>query len=215
MDLNNAFSHLKAYPQEDAEKYIQQFARIMIANEKELSVEDVSEDAIVVVIRPEEYIRAVKEHNDDLMVKHLCGELHCFFMLDTPDAMRGLGKSEFPDKTEAEIHALALKNVRNFFDNLTSDASLEGATLYYVEGNTFLTSSLILLDEFWEHVERSYGVDFIFALPRKDQLFVFDAKNPQHIDYARHMINVTFEENFNLLSAQIFRRRNGALELVE
>lgn len=83
---------------------------------------------------------------------------------------------------------------------------------YYIEGNTFLTTSLILLDEFWQYVERSYGDDFVFALQRKDQLFVFDAKNPHHMDYARGLIEVTFQDDFSLLSQHIFKRKHGSIE---
>ena len=45
----------------------------------------------------------------------------------------------------------------------------------------------------------------------RDQLFVFDASNPQAQSAARLMIDATFKDGFNLLSDKIFERRNGKL----
>jgi hypothetical protein len=53
----------------------------------------------------------------------------------------------------------------------------------------------------------------LIALPRKDQLFLFDDKPEFHAG-VRRLIDVTFQDNFNLLSPQLYARRNGKIEAV-
>ena len=78
-----------------------------------------------------------------------------------------------------------------------------------------LSTSLILLDEFWRSIEAKFPGDVLIALPRKDQLFIFDAGDPTAKERARALINVTTQENFNLLSLKLYARRSGKIKLVQ
>lgn len=210
-DLTNAYNQFKVYPENDAEEVIERLAAIILANEDDDA--PFTLDDVVIVLRPEDYVNAVREQAGEVVAESLMGELYKFYMVDTPQAMRGLTPSDIKEFEMSNVEAAALDNVRKWLPRLTIDKSLQNTSLYYVEDNTFLTSSLILLDEFWDVVEAEYTSGCLFALPRKDQLFVFDMKHPNALELAENMVRVTFEDDFNLLSNQIFSRRNGKIEL--
>ena len=210
VDIRNLYGNIKAYP-DTAEESLLNFTQMIVSYESQN--EDVNEEDIVIVIRPTEYVQAVKDGGAEIISSALVGDLHTVYMVDSPQAMRALSSGDIGEKSDKVLYDLALGNVRKHLPNLVSDASTDGMTLYYVEGNTFLTSSLILLDEFWDHVERSYGEDFIFIMPRKDQIMTFDPQAPNGLDYAKRMIEVTFEEDFNLLSNMVFLRTQGKTQV--
>jgi hypothetical protein len=73
-----------------------------------------------------------------------------------------------------------------------------------------LSPTLILLDEFWTSIADRYPGSALIAVPRRDQLFIVnDDVNGRAL--ARRLIEVTFKEDFNLLSRRIFARRNGKI----
>ena len=77
-----------------------------------------------------------------------------------------------------------------------------------------LSTGLILLDEFWKSIETRFPGDVLIAVPRRDQLFIFDDGNSSAKALARRLIDVTTRENFNLLSEKLYARRNGEIVLV-
>ena len=78
-----------------------------------------------------------------------------------------------------------------------------------------LSTGLVILDEFWKSIATRFPGDVLFALPRRDQLFIFkDDGNARTKALAHHLIKVTFEENFNLLSPLLYARRMGQIVVV-
>ncbi|MEP3889403.1 MAG: DUF1444 family protein [Hellea sp.] len=212
-DLTNAYNQFKVYPEDDAEEGIERLATIILANENDDA--PFTLDDVVIVLRPEDYVNAVREQGGEVVSEPLMGELHKFYMVDTPQAMRGLTPSDIKDFEMSNVETAAIDNVRKWLPKLTADKSLQDTSLYYVEDNTFLTSSLILLDAFWDVVDAEYTSGCLFTLPRKDQLFVFDMKHQNALELAQNIVRTTFEDDFNLLSSQIFSRKNGIIGLVE
>ena len=91
---------------------------------------------------------------------------------------------------------------------------MQVATLYFIEGNTLLSPTLVLLDEFWASIKGRYPGDVLIALPRRDQLFIFnDDANGKIL--ARRLIDITFRDNFSLLSDKLFARRDGKIVAVD
>lgn len=212
-NMLNAFNHLKAYPEENIDESVERIVAIILANENEDS--PVSIEDVVIVLRPDEYIDAVREQSGKVVAEPFLGELNEFYMIDTPQAMRGLAPSDVTELASYDLREAALANVKKWLPNLASDKSINGTSLYYIEDNAFLTTSLVLLDEFWEIIDAEYPNGCIFALPRKDQLFIFDINDVNAMQLATNMVRVTFEDDFNLLSSQLFSRRNGVIGLVE
>ena len=57
--------------------------------------------------------------------------------------------------------------------------------------------------------------DVLIAIPRRDQLFIFDDNGSAKIRAGvRRLIKVTFEDDFNLLSPRLYARRKGRIVTV-
>lgn len=207
LDVTNIFARLNAYPDEDIDAAVTRFLNASNATESK----QVTDDNVVLVIRSRNYIDYLVQNG--LTVRHepLVGDLAAVYMADLPDTMSPLAEDDLADKTPEGLRAIALSNVRKWLPKVASDASLEFCILFYVEDNTFLSTSLILLDEFWKSIENQFPGDVLIALPRTDQLFLFDASNRDAPEMARQIIEATIKDGFNLLSETIYERRDGRL----
>ena len=202
-DLTNLFGYVNSYPEEDADAAIDRFVRSLVAPK------EISEQNLVVVIRPLDYIEPMLERGLEPLYVQLTDDLVILFAADLPDSMRPVSQSDFPGKTIKDLKAIARANVSRWLPKVVNDRSL-----YYVEDNTLLSPSLILIDEFWDSIEGKYSDDVLIAMPRKDQLFLFDNAEPHAMQLARRMVEVTFEDGFDLLSPQLLRRHSGRFELI-
>src|SRR5262249_48383285 len=140
----------------------------------------------------------VTKMNRGALTEAFVDGLAIVYMADMPGSMSIVARGEFP-KDIAEAHKIALSNVRKWLGRVKSDDRLRVTTLYFVEGNTLLSPTLILLNEFWTSIRDRYPGDVLIAVPRRDQLFIFN-DNAEGPALARRMIDVTFKDNLNLLS---------------
>jgi uncharacterized protein YtpQ (UPF0354 family) len=205
VDLTNLFQRMRAYPNDDAEKMVLQFTAALF----DVQHQPVSNDSLVAVLRDRPYVEQIRKVKGGLLTEPFAGELMIVYMADLPGSMSTVAASEFP-KGLVEARRVALRNVRKWLDRVKSDNRLRVTTLYVVEGNTFLSPTLILLDEFWTSIKDRYPGDVLIIMPRRDQLFIFDDTTDGPA-LARRMIEVTFKEGFNLLSDQIYARRHGKI----
>lgn len=205
-DITNIFGYMKAYPNEDVDRAIERFVNSVLIDTSSVA----NEDNLVAVIRNGEYVDQALGPDTDALYEHLGADLWVIYMIDRPDSMAPARSSDFPDKDLADIRTIALKNVRQWLPNIVSDDGMKVGSLFYVEDNTMLSTSLILLDEFWNSISARFPNDVLIGLPRKDQLFVFD-DGPKAEAGLRYLIDVTFKENFNLLSPMLYARRQGKI----
>ncbi|WP_202293219.1 DUF1444 family protein [Mesorhizobium sp. 131-2-1] len=205
-DVTNVFGYLNSYPDEDADAAIDRLVRGLTETRTKAS-----EENLIAVIRTQQYVEHLKSMGLDLLYEPLVGEIAVVYMADLPDSVSPVAPKDFPGRALADLRTVALDNVRKWLPKIVSDGEAAVACLYFVDGNTMLSTSLILIDEFWLSIKPQFPGDVLFALSRRDQLFVFDAGNPQAQSAARQMIDVTFKDGFNLLSDKIFERRNGKL----
>jgi len=213
MDIGNLAAHLRAYPDDDVQETVERFARTALLSNTES--EEIDDSCVMVALRPDEYVDHIKNLGAEIMSKPFMGDLHIVYFYDTPDAMRTLSQSDMGERTMDETHEIALSNIRDWFPRLVSDDSQKVFHLYYVDENNLLTSSMVLLDEFWEYLEERHGPEFLFALPRKDQFFVVEPSNPEQMDVAKWLINATWEDGFNLMSPLVHKRAGGKIEPVK
>ncbi|HKQ45418.1 MAG TPA: DUF1444 family protein [Rhizomicrobium sp.] len=209
-DLTNIFGYINAYPNEDADKLIERFIRSIIQGKTGI----VDDSQIVAVIRTREYVDFLKERNLDDLCEPLAPGLMIVYMMDLPDAMKSIASKDMPGKDLLSVRKIALGNVLQWLPKVVTDDQLQPRILYQVQDNTMLSPSLILLDEFWKSIEPRFPGDVLIALPRRDQLFIFADGSPQVTAMARHLIDVTIDENFNLLSSNLYARRGGKIVLV-
>ena len=209
-DLTNLLNRIRAYPDENKDKLIAEFA----ASIDDLQNKFFREKDLVAVLRTSAYVDQVSKMMPGALAEPLIGELMIVYMADMPSSMSPVVQDALPEKNLAEVRDIALSNVRGWLGKVISDDRLQIATLYYVEGNTMLSPTLILLDEFWTSIADRYPGDALIAVPRRDQLFIAkDDVNGRAL--VRKLINVTFAEDFNILSQRIFARRNGKIVAVD
>jgi len=210
-DVTNLFSFLSAYPDEDAEDAITRFVR-SIPDAREPLIDD---SRIVAVIRSRDYVEEARRTGVDLLHEPAGADLMIVYMADQPDSMTAIKVEDLPGKTVADVRAIALRNVREWLPKVVSDDSMGAGVLYYVDGNTLLSTSLVLVEEFWRSVAKRFPGDVLIALPRKDQLFVFDDDGSARTRaLVRRLIAATVEDNFALLSPLLYARRGGRIILV-
>jgi uncharacterized protein YtpQ (UPF0354 family) len=209
VDVTNIYNYLIAYPDEDVDKAIERIVRSNL----DAKARVVADSNIVVVIRNVEYVNYLKAKGLELLAEPLNGDLMIVYMVDRPDAMSPIAPKGVPGKDLSTLGKIALDNVRRWLPKVVADDKLKPGVLYYVQDNTMLSTSLILLDEFWQSIETRFPGDVLIALPRKDQLFIFDDGNSAAKERARALIDVTTQENFNLLSQKLYARRSGKIML--
>jgi len=206
-DVANLFGYLKAYPEEDADQLIQRFLNARTKDSKTAA----TEANLVVVVRSRDYVAAIQKEGIHVLNEPLGADLVALYMIDRPDSMAQARPEDFPGKDLASLRPIALANVRRWLPSVVADNQLADGTLYYVKDNTMLSTSLILLDEFWKSVSSRFPGDVLIAIPRKDQLFVFDDGNAAERSRIRRLIDGTFQDNFNLLSPKLYARRSGKI----
>ena len=135
----------------------------------------------------------------------LIGDLNEVIMIDSTEAMTVHNRRDLADLSDEKVREIALKNVETHLPSLVlDDSSLPNISLYYIENNPHLTSSLIFLTEFWTMVDEKHPDGVLFALPRTDQLFIVDMNIADAENRLKQLVEATFEDNFNLLSEKIF-----------
>ena len=206
VNVTNVFGYITAYPEENSAEIVDRFVRSITDDHDK----PVSDEEIVAVLRTRDY---VDQMGPEILREPLGADLTILYMADRPDAMEPLSKDQLPGKSLADVRRVALSNIRKWLPKVVANNDLGDGALYYVEGNTMLSTSLILLDDFWKSVAGRFPGDVLIALPRKDQLFVFD-DNAKTRAGARRLIDATIEENFNLLSPQLYARRGGKIVAV-
>jgi uncharacterized protein YtpQ (UPF0354 family) len=210
IDVTNVYGHVMAYPDEDVDQAIGRIVGAAVEGRPK----SVSDDVVVAVIRNREYVDFFKEKGTNIVAEPLGADLMIVYMADRPNSMAPIMSEEASGIELSDLRKMALNNVRQWLPKVVSDNRLQLGVLYFVEGNTMLSTSLVLIDEFWKSVETRFPGDVLIALPRRDQLFIFDDGNPEAKTVARRLIGNTVKENFNLLSQNLYARRGGKIVLV-
>lgn len=206
VDVTNVFGYLRANPEDDPSEIIDRFVRSITYDHNK----PVEEGDIVAVIRTRDYVDSM---TPAVLQDPLGADLVILYMADEPDAMKPLAKTDLPGRSMANVRKAALENIRKWLPKVVADDGLGDGVLYFVEGNTMLSTSLILLDDFWKSVAARFPGDVLIALPRKDQLFLFD-DNAQVRAGVRRLIAATMQDGVNLLSPQLYARRGGKIVIV-
>jgi uncharacterized protein YtpQ (UPF0354 family) len=209
-DLTNLVNRIRGYPDDDSDKLIADFVAAMGS----LKAPSVGEENLVAVFRDKSYVDHISKMPRGPLIEPFVGELSIVYMADLPSSMVVVAKDVMPDKNPDELRTIALGNVRKWLGRIKSDGQLQIATLYFVEDNTMLSPTLILLEEFWISIAARYPGDALIAVPRRDQLFIAD-DSVQGQALLRRLIDVTFQDKFSLLSRQILARRSGKIVVVE
>lgn len=206
-DLTDLFNRLRAYPDDDPDTTIGQHIRGLTQFAQ-------GTGSFVLVLRSERYIAEVGQTVRNLLSEPCAGDLRVAYMVDRPDSLTPVSLDDFPGKSVNDIKSQAHANARQWLDKVVAEDAFGVGSLYYVEGNTTLSPSLILLEEFWTSIQSRFPGNVLIAVPRRDQLFVFD-DTPDGKAIARRLIDVTMKEDFSLLSNRLYARRGGKIVAAE
>jgi uncharacterized protein YtpQ (UPF0354 family) len=207
-DLTNLFGYIQAYKDEDSIALTDRYIRSLAYDHSG------TEEDIVAVVRTQEYVDYVNQQLQGVVSEPLVGELNVVYVYDGADSVAMIRPDQMKRMALPDFRKIGLSNLRKWLPKTRNDESIGPIALYYVEDNTLLTSGLILLDEFWAKVQTSKSSDVFFAVPRRDQLFVLDSQNADALPTLRKLIELTFQDGFNLLSNQVYRHREGKFEVV-
>jgi len=208
-DVTNLFGYLSANPDEKPDEAIARFVRSIVESRSKA----ISDAMIVPVIRTRDYVKEADRTGQTLLHEPFGADLVTVYMADRPDSMAAIGIKDLPGRALEDVRKTALGNLRKSLSKVAQDDGLGAGILYYVDDNPMLSPSLLLLDEFWQSIADRFPGDVLIALPRKDQLFIFD-DDPKGEAVARRLIELTIEEDFNLLTPQLYARRKGQIVAV-
>lgn len=208
MDLTNLFNYINTYPEDGVDVTISRWIQSSREKNAKTGVD------FIPVVRTAPYIADISKLNPDVLVDPFLSGLQIIYMVDRPNSVSPVSLGEFPGKTAGDIRKEAYDNLRRSLNKIVSDDISGLGMLYYVEGNTMLSPSLILLNEFWESIKPRFPNDTLIAIPRRDQLFIFhDTVDGRSI--ARKMIKVTLDEDYGVLSSALYARRGGKIIAVD
>lgn len=167
------------------------------------------------LIRTSAYLGNASNEMTQKISRPFHGELLEICMADLPTTLRGL-QSEDLDGLQLDAPLqVARENMRKLLPGTYRDISLEFAALYSIEDHAHLAPSLVLFEEFWDAADKDYPNGCIIAMPRRDQLFLIDLSDPNAVQNAQHLVRVTFGDDFNLLTPQLFVRKAGAISILD
>lgn len=208
MDVTNIFNKVRAYPEDPKDEIIADFVTAIIGTMGPL--DEFRLEELVTVLRSTGYVDHLRGTGITLVTKPIASDVHAVVMRNTPRTFMTIEPENFPNKSRDELYEIGMQNTTELLPDLASDHQ-DNFSLYYLDGEYDLTNSLALMPEFWAIVRARFGDDFIFAIPRRDQLFVFDAKRSNSKASAISLIQATFAQNHNLLSPQVFELDNGKI----
>ncbi len=208
-DVTNLFGLLNAYPDTDVNELIERFISPVLQG----PVEAAGTVNILPVLRDRAYVDTLTAGRAQPVYEPFGAGLFIVYMADSADAMSAVDQSEVPGMSAASLRPIALENLEKWLGKLHVDDSVQGSVLYNVDGNELLAPSLLLSEKFWAAIAGRFPKGVLIAIPRRDQLFIFDADLPGAENAARRLIAATWKEGFNLLSDQLYTRRNGRIVL--
>ena len=208
VDVTNLYNQVTAFPDDPTAPIIEDFVAGMLASMEQ--PEAIRVEELVTVLRSAGYIEYLETRGTPYISRPVTGGLHAILMRDTPRAYQTVGPDAFPDKSAEALLEIGTGNAARFLPDLASEP-YDDFALYYIGGETNLTNALALMPEFWATVSARFGEDFVFVMPRRDQLFVFGGRSEDVLVKAVTMIDVTFADQFNLLSSEVYAIENGQI----
>ncbi|WP_246726662.1 hypothetical protein [Rhizobium laguerreae] len=134
--------------------------------------------------------------------------------LDTPQSLVGLSRADLGERSIAEIHKSAQRNILREMSKLGEERVNDHTIAYRIDDNPPLTPAIVLTDEFWAMVEKNFPDGALLILRQRDEVAVIDRKAPSALITARQLIDMAKHRGVDFLSDRIFERRDGRLVTV-
>lgn len=207
-DVGNLFDYLRTYPDEDPATWIDR----LVQNAMELGSYQISADRLVPLVRTAD---TLAQDNADFLQERIAGDLVLTFAFENPGGYQYAGREELDSLNLRSARVTALDNLAAMLPRLSTEDDGGPVVLYSIDESFGLAPSLLLLDGFWEHVRPRFPAGAFVINPRRDQIFLIDKRDPAAKDYARRLVEATFQDDFALQSRGIFDRVDGKLVLLQ
>ena len=129
-DLTNLLNRIRAYPDEDPGKLIQEFT----ASISDLQDRSAGEENLIAVLRDKTYVDRISKMKGDALMEPFVGGLMIVYMADMPGSMSVVTQEEFSEKNLAELRKIALSNVSKWLGHLKSRRSIESCNALFRRG---------------------------------------------------------------------------------
>ena len=208
VDVTNLYNRVQVTPAGASTRMIEDFTAGMLASMNQ--PEDVRTEELVTVLRSAAYIDYLETGDAPHISRPVTDGLYALVMRDTPRAYQTVGPDAFADESPEALLKIGTANVARFLSKVGSE-KYDDFVLYYVEDEPDLTNALALIPEFWDTVRAEFGEEFVFIIPRRDQIFVFGGPLQDTLVRAVAMIDATFSEPINLLSPEVYGLEGGQI----
>jgi hypothetical protein len=213
-DLHNLFGYLKSNP--DADR-VDEVARFVISVVGETGSQADPAELLVPSLRTRSYLWAVQKlmpNAESLPLwEPLAGDLVIFYQYDLPTKLAASRAGDFPVTSMKQLRKIAVSNMEPWLYHISA-MKIESMISQTVEGNSWVSPSLILVDKFWDLVKDRFPEGALIAVPKTDQLFLFDRRDPKAVEFARAVIEEMYQSDYGQLSDEIFVWRDGKIELL-
>ncbi len=131
-----------------------------------------------------------------------------------------LGSIEYTELAELgggdSVRASAIDNTRHLLDDLGVEDYNDVASIYFLTNHPSLVTGLLLTGEFRKIVEAKYPAGVLIAVPRRDDIIVFNKAKEGALSRARDYVDGVFDkEEPDLVSRHVFEWRDGKLAVVD
>jgi len=207
-DLNNIYKDVVLLGSAEVDAIEKAVGSILVAIRPAPSV---SAENLIPLLRSAAYLGNASDDIKSLVSRPFYGDLFEICMADLPTAMRGLVSEDLNNLNLESPLTKARENMLALFPNLMCNDELGYTSLYFIQDHAHLSPSLILFDAFWEIADKKFPDGCVIAMPRRDQLFLFNLADADVIEKANYLVDITFKDNFNLLTEQLFVRKSGVI----
>ncbi|RWB74384.1 MULTISPECIES: hypothetical protein [unclassified Mesorhizobium] len=214
VDVTNLLGRLRELPANEVETEIHRFLNVLVLTDTESGFDA---DHLIANIRPREHLDAFKDDvapGKGTTYEDLAGDVVILYQIDAEESLASVPFSDVGGRSLPQLRQLALENIDKQMPQVRQEKIRDGISLFTVEGDEAISPALLLTDKFWALLEPQFPDGVLIAIPRRDSIFVFDKRLPNSVQLARTLITRVFRDEPDLLSENIFERRDGKLQVV-
>jgi len=185
--------------------HVERFVRVFSAADDSGTLPD--KKSVVPLVKDEHYVNSGRNKQTgelSFMNEHLAGDLWIIYAIDTPDAMKSLGKETASQMNLGlpELRPLAIENLRRILPPIERHG--DGPVFMLTAGADYV-ASLILFDDLWNELKESLDGDIVAAIPSRDVLLYTSSESREGIAQMRGTIEEIMQSGGYLVSNMMLR----------
>lgn len=230
LNLGNLLGNLNRMNAEEERDEIDRFLASVIAMIVDKSQFDPR--SVYLNIRPRSYLTSMwhggTSANEDnpLLFRELPGDIIEVYSAKKPRGLSLVMKADLGDWSRELVEEAATRNLAALLPDLVDTLKLYAApprsrdsllvsSRFQIRDNVDLTAGLLLLDAFWNQLDRLYPDGVIVAIPQRSTILAVSRTLPNPVETIRSLIAQEQQEDpAYLLSDSVYEQRGGKLSVV-